>query len=1000
MTAPGFAPLSDRAPGSDTRLAPRARLRTDAPFLSLNGDWDFRLHRANPVDRDADGRPDFADPGTDGAATGWTTIAVPAHWVLTEASEPYSRPIYTNIQYPFPLDPPHVPDENPTGDYRLAFTVPAVLTSGGSRVRLRFDGVESRADVWLNGSPVGWFTGSRLTTEFDVTDLLVEGDNLLAVRVYQWSAASYLEDQDQWWLPGIFRDVTLLSRPADGLEDVCLTADLDPATGHGELRVDVVGAFPVTVRIPELGVDQTWAGPADVAPIAVGPVDAWTAETPRLYDVQVAAPGETASLRTGFRRVEIVGDRLLVNGRPLTFRGVNRHETHPDLGRVFDEAHVRRDLELMKRHNVNALRTSHQPPHPRTLELCDELGLWVILECDLETHGFWDVDWRDNPSDDPQWRDALLDRMSRTVERDINHPSIVLWSLGNESGTGGNLAEMAARVHDRDPSRPVHYEGDYAGDYTDVYSRMYPTLEEISSICGEQTMPVHEVGPAQGARQRSRPFVMCEYAHAMGNGPGSLADYEELIDTYDRAHGGFIWEWRDHGLRSRTADGIEFFAYGGDFGEVVHDGIFIMDGLVLSDDTPSPALAELAAVWSPVRFTLDGDRLTLTNRRGFAALADLTFGWTLEADGRPVDSGTLTVPDTAAGASVTVQLPAEALAGGPGERFLTVSGALADEQGWASAGHVVARQQFPVTPSTAPVRPPFPIRTPGSVDRTVWADAEFDAAGLLRSWRGLSMTGPVVELWRAPTENDRLAGQGSYETADPALTNGRGDESTGPSAERWRERGLHRLTHRTLSVERSDDAVVRRVRSMAANAGIGIDTTFTWTAAADGLHLRAVVVPFGAWDCTWPRLGLRFELPGSMADEPVDWFGTGPAESYPDSASAALVGRFSAAVDELTVRYARPQESGHRPGLRELDWGGLHLATVPRQGRRPGFTVSRWTAQELSVADHPHELPASDRVLLYVDHAQHGLGSRACGPDVLPRYALWPQAADLEIVLR
>ncbi|TKV62020.1 DUF4981 domain-containing protein [Nakamurella flava] len=991
MSTPGFAPLSDRAPGSDTRLAPRARLRTDAPVLSLNGDWDFRLHPADPADRDTDGRPDFATPGAD--LTGWASIPVPAHWVLTEATERYSRPIYTNIQYPFPLDPPHVPDANPTGDYRRMFTVPAEFVAGDTRVRLRFDGVESRADVWLNGHPVGWFTGSRLTTEFDVTDLLVEGDNLLAVRVHQWSAASYLEDQDQWWLPGIFRDVTLLARPAAGLDNVTVIGDLDPASGHGELRVDAVGSFPITVRIPELGVEETWAGPADVAPIAVGPVDAWTSETPRLYDVQVAAPGEIATLRTGFRRVEIVGDRFLVNGRPLTFRGVNRHETHPDLGRVFDEAHVRRDLELMKRHNVNALRTSHQPPHWRTLELCDELGLWVVLECDLETHGFWEVDWRDNPADDPQWREALLDRISRTVERDVNHPSIVLWSLGNESGTGRNLAEMAAWVHDRDPSRPVHYEGDYDGSYTDVYSRMYPTLEEISSICGEQTMAVHEIGPAAGARQRSRPFVMCEYAHAMGNGPGSLADYEEAIDTFDRSHGGFIWEWRDHGLRTHTPDGTEFFAYGGDFGEVVHDGIFIMDGLVLSDDTPSPALAELAAVWAPVRFALDGDRLTVTNRRGFRALDDLTVGWTLESDGRTVDSGELVLPDVAPGTSVTLPLPAGALAVESGERFLTFTAASTEDESWASAGHVVARQQFPVAGSRVPV--PSRRSAAGS-----FADAEFDRAGSLVSWRGLPVAGPLVELWRAPTENDRLDGQGSYETAYPGLTHGRGDESTPASADRWRERGLHRLTHRTLSVERSGDAVVRRVRTMAANAAVGVDSILTWTRRDDGLHLRAVVVPFGTWDCTWPRLGLRFDLPASLAAEPVSWFGTGPDESYADSASAAVVGRFTAGLDELTVRYARPQESGHRPGLRELDWGPLHLATVPLQGHRPGFSLSRWTPQELSVAGHHHELPDSDRVVLMVDHAQHGLGSRACGPDVLPRYALWPQATDLEIVLR
>ncbi|MCF4120941.1 DUF4981 domain-containing protein [Antribacter sp. KLBMP9083] len=982
--------LADTSPGAANRLPPRAWLRTDAPQLSLNGTWQFRLHDRAPVD-DHGSVPAFVLD--DVPADGWSEMPVPAHWVL----QGHGRPAYTNVQYPFPIDPPHVPDENPTGDYRRWFEVPRAFDDA-ARVLLRFDGVESLAKVWLNGVDVGWFTGSRLATELDVTDLLRPGSNLLAVRVHQWSAASYLEDQDQWWLPGIFRDVTLLARPSEPVDDVFLHADYDSATGAGRLDVAVTGAFPVRVRCPELGIDATWQTPQEASPFEIEAVEPWSAEVPRLYDVEVASPGETVRLRAGFRRVEIRGESLLANGRPLVFRGVNRHETHPDLGRVFDESALVRDLHLMKRHNVNAIRTSHQPPHPRTLELLDELGFWVILECDLETHGFWDVGWQGNPTADPAWREACLDRIRRTVERDKNHASVVLWSLGNESGTGANLAEMAAWIRSRDSSRPIHYEGDYAGAYTDVYSRMYPTLEEIESVCGTTTMPVHEVGPAEGARQRAKPFIMCEYAHAMGNGPGSLADYEALVDRYPKLHGGFVWEWRDHGIRHRTPDGTEYFAYGGDFAEPVHDGSFIMDGLVLSDGTPSPALEELAAVWAPVRLTLGATTLTIENRRHTASTDDVELHWLLERDGHDVASGRLALPSTAPGATSTIVLPEQALdVGGTGETWLTVLATLRDGAAWAEPGHVVARAQRllaeaarPAAPAAGAWRGPYRL-----------GDAIFDTDGDLVAWGDLPIRGPQPELWRAPTENDRHASQGSYETADPALTAGRGDPDAPPSATRWRERGLHRLRHRTLSVVRTEHGLVRRLRSMPANATYGIESTFTWALRTDGLHLAFQVVPFGPWDCTWPRVGARFELGAEMARPEVEWFGTGPSESYADSADAAYVGRFRAHVDDLRVPYARPQESGHRPGLRSLEIGALRLDTVASgTSPRPGFQLARHTAQQWSEAEHDHELPASDALYLYLDAAQHGLGSRTCGPDVLPRHALWPRAAGWEIVLR
>lgn len=536
------------APGHGRR-EPRANPRGDAPVVDLNGDWRVRLWETADA-------PDFADPALDDSA--WEHTAVPGH---------FGTPAYTNVRYPFPIDPPRVPQENLTGDHRREFDLP---DGWPAHAVLRFEGVDSCARVWLNGHELGWSTGSRLPVEFEAGPYLKPGRNVLAVRVHQWSAGSYLEDQDMWWWPGIFRDVTLLARPAGAIDDVFAHASYDHRSGSGSLLVET-GAAGALVSVPELGVRDVPAGQE----IRLEAVEPWSAARPRLYDVEVATAGERVRLRTGFRSVTIEDAVLLVNGEPLLFKGVNRHEFHPERGRAVREQDMRDDILLMKRHNVNAVRTSHYPPHPRFLELCDELGLWVIDECDLETHGFVELDWRGNPSDDERWREAMLDRMRRMVERDKNHPSVVMWSLGNESGTGANLSAMAAWARDRDPSRPLHYEGDWSCSDVDVYSRMYATHEEVGAI-GR--------GEDEDERRRAMPFVMCEYAHAMGNGPGGLAEYQELFERHPRCAGGFVWEWIDHGL----AHPVHGYAYGGDFGEPLHDGNFIADGLVFPDRTPRP----------------------------------------------------------------------------------------------------------------------------------------------------------------------------------------------------------------------------------------------------------------------------------------------------------------------------------------------------------------------------------------------------------------------------
>ncbi|MGX1916047.1 glycoside hydrolase family 2 TIM barrel-domain containing protein [Streptomyces phaeochromogenes] len=978
--------VSDIVPGRGALRPARSWLHSDARSRSLNGPWRFRLSPTASVTEDftADG---FVDDG-------WDSIPVPSHWVL-EGDGAYGRPIYTNIQFPFPIDPPHVPDENPTGDYRRHFDVPADW-SDAERVVLRFDGVESLFRVWVNGVGIGSASGSRLAHEFDVTSAVRTGDNVVAVRVHQWSAASYVEDQDQWWLPGIFRDVTLIARPAGGIEDVWLRTGFDHGRGRVEAEVTAdTAAFPVTLRIPELGVEHVWATPADVDPIDVTGVEPWSAERPRLYDATVSTAAESIALRVGFRTVEIRGDQFLVNGSRVVFHGVNRHETHPERGRVFDEEHAREDLARMKRFNVNAIRTSHYPPHPRLLDLADELGFWVALECDLETHGFEKLDWVGNPSDDPAWREAFLDRIRRTVERDKNHPSVVIWSLGNESGTGGNLAAMSAWVHARDTGRPVHYEGDYTGEYTDIYSRMYASVPETEQIGADGTRSaLLNCTPAQSARQRTKPFLLCEYAHAMGNGPGAFDQYESLVRQYPRLHGGFVWEWRDHGILATAPDGTPYYAYGGDFGEVVHDGNFVMDGMLLSNDVPTPSLHEYKAVVQPVEFVLDGEKVTVTNLRHSADTSDLLFRWRVEHDGLPVASGDLEIPVVAAGESQQASLPPVTIAP-DAETWLTIDATLAAPTPWAPEGHVIATAQLDCsTRRPVPAVRPQADWRPGDGTLSLGI-AEF-ADGSLVGLAGRAVTGPRLELFRAPTDNDESPSDG-VEESDNSIAGV-------SSADLWRRDGLDRLTTRRVSVEHTADALRTLDKVSAADSALSVMVESVWSLVDDELELRVEIEPSRGWQTVWPRIGVRFELPDGAA--PVDgaqWFGLGPLETYPDSLRAARTGRFSATVHDLSVDYARPQETGHRSELRRLALTSgstevLRIEALPdTRGRRPGFTLSRHTPQQIARAGHPFELGDSTTSHLIVDAAQHGLGSRTCGPDVWPEFALRPESRTIRL---
>ncbi|MFI0186361.1 glycoside hydrolase family 2 TIM barrel-domain containing protein [Streptomyces sp. NPDC017082] len=938
--------VEDVSPGSGA-LPPRAWYAAcDSPSLSLNGRWRFRLSDTADAEDDSFAAQDF-DTG------GWAEISVPGHWVL----QGHGSPVYTNHLYPFPVDPPRVPTENPTGDHVRVFALPAGWPADGGAV-LRFDGVESCARVWLNGTDLGEFKGSRLPHEFAVGHLLEPGHNVLAVRVHQWSAGSYLEDQDQWWLPGIFRDVTLLHRPPGGVGDFFVHASYDHTTGEGTLRVDADVAGRVTV--PDLGVDTATGEPVTV------PAEPWSAETPRLYDGVLAAGGERVALRIGFRTVELADGLIKVNGRPVLFKGVNRHEWHPEKGRALDHATMREDVLLMKRHNVNAVRTSHYPPHPAFLDLCDEYGLWVIDECDLETHGFTEQGWRDNPVDDDRWTPALLDRAARMVERDKNHPSVVVWSLGNEAGTGRGLTAMAEWIRARDGSRLLHYEGDPTCRDTDVYSRMYADHTEVERI-GRRL----DGGPH---RRRALPFLLCEYAHAMGNGPGGLADYQWLFDTHDRLQGGFVWEWIDHGIAHPELG----YAYGGDFGEELHDGNFVCDGLLFPDRRPSPGLVEYKKVIEPVAITGDGPAgaVRVTNRYDFADLSALAFTWSYEVDGEPAGSGTLTVPPLAPGESAAVELPAVPDGAPDGEAWWTVRARLAAGTSWAPADHVVAWGQLPVSGRRTPRVAATARPVPGDGTVTL-GPAVFDArTGALRSVGAVSVTELRLDVWRATTDND----DGAAWQSGPRY------------GTLWRKLGLHRMRHRLDAVEAGADALTVRTRVAPAGREPGLRTEYRWTSDGNRLRLTVSTVPDGDWTVPLPRLGVRLRLP---AADRVRWYGGGPGEAYPDTRAAALTGRWESTVDALQTPYVRPQENGARIDVRWAELGGLRIEGDPAFF----LTARRWPTELLDAATHRTDLvPATGDVWVNLDHGQHGIGSQSCGPGPLPRYHLRAEPARFSFV--
>ena len=970
---------------------------------SLNGPWRFHW-----VKRPAERPIGFHE--TDYDDSGWDELPVPSNWQL----HGYGVPIYTNVQYPFgPPNPPYIPhDDNPVGSYRRTFSVPSSWKE--RRVVLHFAGVESAFYVWLNGQEVGYSQGSRTPAEFDVTRYLKRGKNLIAVEVYRWSDGSYIEDQDFWRLSGIFRDVFLYSTAGTHLWDYWVRTDLDEQYRDADLNLTVEvgnsssapvgGTLEVTlldgsgeVVIPASSVDYS-INPNSRASVefsrTVRNPGKWSAESPELYTLLLTLKGEdgkvleAVSQKVGFREVEIRDGRLRVNGVPIVLKGVNRHEHDPDTGHTMGVESMVRDIRLMKTHNINAVRTSHYPDDPRWYDLCDRLGLYLVDEANIESHGFgydwisgradrneWISERTDRPDktlgNRPEWGKAHLDRTMRMVERDKNHPSIIIWSLGNEAGDGVNFEATSDWIKRRDPTRPVQYEQADTQPHTDIVVPMYPWIDQIARYA-----ETHD----------DRPLILCEYAHAMGNSVGNLQDYWDVIERYPQLQGGFIWDWVDQGLRSRTADGTEFLAYGGDFGppEVPSDRNFCMNGLVSADRVPHPSLHEVKKVYQYVDIEgedLANGRVRISNNHAFLDLSRLQASWEVRADDRKLQGGILSDLQIPASESRVVEIPMQRLEPELGvEHWLLVSFRLPEDLPWAEAGHEVAWEQFalplPVEPTHdgAEDLPPIEMNESGYLVTLTGENFLLELnkmKGTIDTLRyggaDLIRTGPRPNFWRAPTDNDIGSGM--------------------PNRLRvWRDVGGDWSVDSTASrvspgeVKIDVDGYLSRVRSRYQ---------IEYRVFGNGeIHISVSFVPGDIDLPDLPRFGMQMTLPGEFQN--IEWYGRGPHETYRDRKTSGRVDRFSGTVDEQFVEYSRPQENGNKTDVR---WAlltnadGMGLLAVGR----PLIEMSAWNyrQEDMENVRHHHMMTRRPFVTLNLDLGQMGVGGdTSWGARTHPQYRL------------
>lgn len=967
-------------------------------FTLLNGLWRFCYADYPEMTPQNFHEKDFCTES-------WDEIPVPGNWQM----HGYGKPHYTDLIYPFPIDPPKIPSKNPTGCYRRDFTVPDCWK--GMKIILRFEGVDSGFHVWINGEFVGYSQGSRNPSEFDITPYIdFESVNSISVRVYQWTDGTYLEDQDMWWLSGIFRDVSLFARERVCIKDYFVRADLDGNYCNGILSVEskIENAGDVGLSGCRLHYELTdgqhlIAGCEEKLDLdARGAVTLksvmeiekpypWSAETPYLYTLLISLsdqdgrPLEVTAQKVGFRNVELKDGNMLVNGKAIMIRGVNRHDANPDTGRVVSYEHMKRDIFLMKRNNINAVRTSHYPNDPRFYDLCDSYGLYVMDEADLECHGFELFGKYNMITDDPQWEASYIDRAERMVERDKNHPSIIMWSLGNESSFGCNFEAMGSWVRKRDDSRLIHYEEDREGKVVDVMSTMYSNHEKTE-----------EFGKMEDS---DKPHILCEYCHAMGNGPGGIKEYWELFYKYKRLQGGFVWEWCDHGLKKITGDGTGYFAYGGDFGDDPNNSNFCCDGLVQPDRTPTPGLLEYKKVIAPVRLKEEdaaSGRIRITNLFDFIGLGGYKLSYSVVGDGSVVESGVVDLPGLMPYESGTVILPIKT----ERERrlrtdlWLNLDVVTAYDTEWAPKGHVIAWDQFRLPyserimterhaqslPALKVEESALNILVSGNGFSYLFDRLEAKLSELRYEGQNLLVSGPAFNLWRAPIDNDMYVVDG------------------------WRKKGLHNVLNRVDSAvsEIVDGAaVIKAVQYLSPpNGDWGLTLEQTYEIYGNGdIYLNTKGRPTGELPECFPRLGYRMCLPGDL--KTATWYGRGPGESYIDSKEANLVGLYTKKIEDLFTNYVFPQENGNRSDVKFMactaDSGAGLLFSSEETFH---FSIHEYTLENLEKAKHTFELEKSGFSNLYIDYRHHGLGSNSCGPVPLKCHSLAPEEFDFTIRIR
>lgn len=984
--------------------------------LSLDGEWQFHL-----VDRPDDAPAGWERPSySDGE---WRSITVPGSWTRQDTSD---LPQYTNVQMPFACRAaPQIPDENPTGLYRTYFDCPADWHKRNTI--LHIGGFESVALVWCNGEFVGMGKDSRLPSEFDLSQYLVEGSNLIAIMVIKWSDATWIEDQDHWYHGGLHRSVHLESRGVTHIADHSITADFDSETGTGNLHqiVTVDGASAGwKVRGKLLGPDGGLVTNFDECPVEQFPdgsvfeqysaaysfvdnraelsadiedIRPWSSEAPTLYKLVTELVDDNGLVTeanvtsVGFRRIAVKDRQLLINGKPIVVIGVNRHDHHPETGKTSTVEEMREELLLMRRHNINAIRTAHYPNDHRLLDLCDELGLYVIDEANVECHARWQA-----VSNDPRYQKAIIERIMRMVYRDRNHASVIGWSLGNESGLGPAHDAAAAMVRRIDDTRFLHYEGaifhrfqTLMGDPTES-SRNPPDMRERMTtdlICPMYPSIDFIIGWARWADETKlddRPMILCEFSHAMGNSNGSIADYVDAFFDEPALGGGFVWEWRDHGFAETDEQGRFFWAYGGHFGDEPNDVNFCCDGMVGPDLMPHPGLREYQWAARPVRGEwLGNGKVRFTNRRTFIGTDDLELIWVLQKNGVAVESGTLR-PDTAAGESSIVAIEYNMPTDNSAEWHLLTQWALREATPWAAAGYVVGWDQFNLS-SAAPKldMSDFDLEDSLPVPDSIAAGPltiDFDSSGQIAS---LDVSGHrmidgdvTATLWRAPMDND--GGKIGWREERPS------------KRMEWVNHGLDTLKIKAAPakfVEQGTQTLLYFKRTLTGANGEQATHRSRWTIDENGAQIDEEIVVPAAW-ADIPRVGIRFAVPAGL--EQLSWLGLGPDESYPDRIGAQTVGLWKSTVDEQYHPYVLPQEHGAHEQTRlftlQDEAGHGFEIQLPDLSFSARHHHDADITQSTTIAD----LVRQDSIEIHIDAAMRGAGTGACGPDALPAYRVGP----------